>query len=156
MGQITFQKEPFDDFIVDALPLLVKHWREIATYQDIPLAIDEDRYRSMEKTGNLVIYTARDDGKLIAYSAFFIGQNGHYSTSGPQAVQDVIYLSPEYRGGRLGLTFIKNCDSALTDAGIQVVSQHEKIAHPALGRILGHLGYKPVERIWVKRLDGKG
>jgi len=157
MGQITFQKEAFNAVIDEAMPMLLSHWREIASYQDIPLAVDRDGYQALDDAGKLLIFTARLDGVLIAYAAFIVGLNAHYSTSGLQAKQDVIYLSPDHRGGRIGLTFIKNCDAALADAGVQVVYQHEKVAHPALGRVLEHLGYENVERIWAKRLDqGKG
>jgi len=136
--------------------MLVSHWKEIARYQDIPLAVDHDAYAALDRAGKFHVYTARLDGKLIAYAAFIIGPNAHYCTSGPQAKQDVLYLTPEHRGGRIGLTFIRSCDAALADAGVQVVYQHEKVSHPALGRVLEHEGYENVERLWAKRLDGKG
>lgn len=155
MGQILYAKERFADVIDEAMPLLLEHWREIAAYQDIPLAIDRDEYQRIEDNGNLVIFTARLDGTLIGYSAFTVSINSHYSTSGLWAKGDVVYLDPVYRGSRIGLTFIKYCDDQLAELGIKAVIQHEKIAHPALGRVLQHLGYDNIERIWARRLGGK-
>jgi hypothetical protein len=76
----------------------------------------------------------------------------HYSTS-LQAKEDVLWLAPEYRRGRIGWKFIEYCDEQLRNEGIQVVHRHEKIAHPALGRLLQKIGYTPMDTIWTKRLD---
>jgi hypothetical protein len=158
MGQISFSRARFVDVIDEAMPLLLQHWRELAPYQDRPLAVDRDSYAALEAAGKFVAFVARDDaGNLIGYAAFIVSTNLHYSTSGTQANQDVLYLSPAFRGmGRLGLSFITYCDEQLRDDGVQVVCHHEKVAHPALGKLLAHLNYENIERIWARRLDLPG
>jgi len=156
MGQIAFAKERFADVIDEAMPLLYRHWQELARYPDIELAVDYDSYRAIEAAGKLAVYTARDAGMLVGYAAFIVGANSHYCTSGPQAKQDVVYIAQEHRGGRVGLNFLRFCDDQLQADGVVVVYQHEKVSHPALGRVLAHIGYENVERIWARRLDGKG
>lgn len=159
MSQVAFRKERFIDVIAEAKPLLMAHWQEIARYKDIPLAVDEASYQALDEAGKLRVYTARNAaGKLVGYAAFIVGQNLHYCTSGPQAKQDVLFVHPDYRGtGRVGLLLIDCIDQALAAEGVQVVYHHEKVSHPALGRVLRHLEYENVERIWAKRLDqGKG
>jgi GNAT superfamily N-acetyltransferase len=149
---ITFQRETIEQFYQEALPLLHDHWREIARYQDIPLNVDLDRYRDAEENGSLRIYTVRLASRLVGYSVFFLATAPHYRTS-LQAVQDVLYVDPEHRGGRIGLRLVRFSDLMLRNAeNVQVVYHHVKLAHPALGRLLEHVGYEAVETVYGRRL----
>lgn len=150
-----FQQELFVDCYHEAAPLLEAHWREIAHYQDIMLEPDEHRYIDLEISGKLRIYTARVAGELVGYAAFFVAPNMHYKSS-VQAVQDVIFLAPRHRNSRIGLKLLSFSEDRLRAEGVQAVHHHVKTAHPALGRILGRMGYKPVDVIYSKRLDRKG
>lgn len=133
--------------------VLLRHWAEITHYRDIPLNIDWERYELAEQLGKLRSYTARVDGQLIGYIAFFVDHNVRYRDS-LQAVQDVLYLLPEYRcRPRVGLRLIAFCDLELASEGVQVARHHQKIAHPALGRLLEISGYEREEVLWAKRLD---
>jgi GNAT superfamily N-acetyltransferase len=135
-------------------PLCHRHKDEIAHYADIPLNIDKGAYEKAEAAGILKVYTARSvpDFALIGYAIYFIGPNMHYRDS-IQARQDVVYLAPEWRKGRLGMRLIAYADDRLRDWGVQVCHHHQKLAHPAIGKVLEHLGYEAVEQIWSKRLD---
>jgi GNAT superfamily N-acetyltransferase len=150
--RVTFAQERFIDCYQEAMPLLQQHYESIAHYKDIPLCVDHLRYHNVENAGGLKVYTVRVDGALIGYCAFFVQQHLHYGTS-KQAMQDVIYIDPAYRKGRLGLRLIKFCEEQLREEGVQVIMQHAKIAHPALGVILERNGYEAMDTIYVKRLD---
>lgn len=152
MSALTIARETFDDAYIDAEPLLAKHWREIAHFQDIPLEPDVTRYQQAEIYDLLRIYTARIGGKLVGYAVFFIGPNAHYKSS-KQAVQDVVYVDPAHRNSTIGLRLLKHCEGALRAEGVQAVYHHVKASHPALGTILGRMGYVPVDVIYTKRLD---
>lgn len=133
--------------------VLLRHWSELTHYPDIPLDVDWNRYELAEKLGKLRAFTARVGDRLVGYVAFFVDYNGHYRSS-LQAVQDVLYLLPEYRARpRVGLRLIAFADHELAREGVQVAYQHQKLAHPALGRLLQISGYEPMETLWVKRLD---
>jgi hypothetical protein len=158
--RIAFQRETFDAFYLEALPLLQLHKDEISAYADIPLDVDIDRYREMEMLDGLRIFTARipleerglsNGGELVGYAAFMVGPNAHYKSS-LQAVQDVIYVSQEHRGGRAGIGLIRFSEAALAKEGVQVVYHHVKLKHPMLGKILAKEGYEPVEQIFAKRI----
>lgn len=98
------------------------------------------------------MYTAREvDGSLIGYCVYFVKHAPHYAAS-IQAAQDVLYVARSHRGGT-GYRFIAWCDEQLAAEGVQVVYQHAKVAHPALGRILERQGYEAVDVIYAKRLD---
>lgn len=146
------QRERFAAVIDEALPLLQRHWQEVTHYSDIPLDIDRPGYERIDQAGLLRIYTARDDGKLVGYAAYVVGKNSHYRAS-LQARQDVIYVASNLRGAWIGSKLVKYADAMLAHEGVQVVYQHVKLAHPALGRILERAGYEPIETIYGRRLD---
>lgn len=134
--------------------LLERHWAEISHYPDIPVSVNWDFYEMADEMGKLRIFTVRIDGELVGYAVFMTNFNPHYMSSF-QGVQDVLWLAPEHRRGLLGYRLIKYAEETLT-AECQVLYHHQKIAHPALGRLLKMMGYEPVEVIWTKRLDKAG
>lgn len=151
---VSFQPELIAGLWPEADPLFERHKDEIAHYQDIALSVDKATYEKQEAAGILKVYTARSlpDFSLIGYAIYFVGPNLHYRDS-IQARQDVVYLAPEWRKGRVGLRLIHYADERLRDWGVAVCYHHQKIAHPAIGRLLQYEGYECVEKIWAKRLD---
>lgn len=145
---ITVQRQVIADILEEAKPLLATHWREIAQYQDIPLNPDWEFYRT---SSALRCFTVRAAGQLAGYAVFGVGQNKHYMSS-LQAVQDLIYVNPADRGG-IGRQLVRTSEQELKAEGVQVVYQHQKLAHPALGELLRSEGYEAIEVIWAKRLD---
>ena len=150
---ISMQPETMETFWDDGLPLFEKHWREIAHYQDILLEPDADGYRRVEAAGMLRIYTVRKvpSWELIGYELVFVRPNMHYRSS-LMASQDVLFLAPEHRKGRLGMKLIDYADSMLRREGVQVVAQHVKAAHN-FGPLLERLGYELQDLIYTRRLD---
>jgi hypothetical protein len=134
----------------EALPLLNAHWREITHYADIPLDPDIETYNKMEAIGALRCFTARDQGRLVGYAVFFIRHNLHYRSS-LQAMQDVLFVLPEYRG-MLGIKLIRESERLLTSAGAQVLYHHVKRTNK-VGELLVRMGYELIDEIYGKRLD---
>lgn len=149
----TVAIESIDQFWPDARPLLQAHWMEIAQYQDIPLVVDVERYRQAERDGTLLILSVRDDQRrLVGYCLFFVMPHPHYKTS-VHAFEDVIYIDPSVRGFMLARQLLKESHRILRERGVQVVTHHVKLAHPALGRLLSRDGYTAAETLYTKRLD---
>jgi len=148
----TYQREYFEGAYADALPVLRKHWAEITTNLDIALNVNEEAYRHSEANDLLRIYTARDGMVMVGYVALFVHRNLHYQQS-LCATQDVFYVDPNHRGKMLGLRLIKFVEEQLKNEGVQVINQHVKIKHPALGYLLERSGYTAVEKIYQRRLD---
>lgn len=146
----ALDRETFEQFYRDALPLLERHRQEIAHF-DFPLDVDTQMYRTAEQNGGLRIYTTRINGRLIGYAVFFVRTNPHYRSS-LQAVEDVLFIVPEERKGRLGLELVQYAEEQLKGEGVQAVYHHCKLAHPQLARLLEHEGYSEIERIFVKRV----
>jgi len=146
---MQYQRETVRDTYEEAKPLLVEHYLEIAHYQDIPLEPDYASYASLEDAGITRVYTARNEGELIGYAVFFVRKNIHYSSS-LQAIQDIIYIHPKYRGQ--GGRFIVWCDAQLKAEGVQVVYHHVKASHN-WGPLLERIGYQLIDHIYGRRLD---
>ena len=162
VGAVTIAEESFATAWPDIQDLLRQHWHEIATYHDIPLSVNEAAYRKASDAGTLCIVTLRqhgaliaDDGRMIGYAVFFVVQHPHYDTT-TMALQDVVYLDPEFRRGLLAMKLIAFSEVALKARGCVLVHQHAKVAHPALGLLLQRRGYRHVENLYVKRLDDEG
>jgi GNAT superfamily N-acetyltransferase len=148
---ITFQQERLNDVRAEITPLLDKHYKEIALHQDaIPLAPDWARYASLEELGVLAIYTAREDGRLIGYSVFFVTPHIHYETT-LVASNDLLFVDPEYRGGSTGLKLIRFSEQALKERGVKKVTWHCKFSN-GLQHLLNRLGYADEEVIVGKIL----
>lgn len=137
-------------------PLLEKHWREIANYQSvIPLAVNWDVYRQADAGGKLAVLVAREGDIMIGYSVFMLVRGAHYRSS-LFAMNDVIYVLPEYRHGRTGLALIKESEKLLRAKGCVKISWHVKERNAdgttnPLGAILRKLGYD-VEEICMGKL----
>ena len=148
---MNYAREMLADVRDEIGPLLEAHWREIAHYQDILLDPDWEFYEAIDACGRLRIFTARDEGRLVGYGVFFVGPNRHYKDS-TQAVQDILFVHPDYRGRTVGARLIKFCDEQCRAENIQVIYHHIKAAHD-FGPLLIHCGYELVDLIYAKRLD---
>ncbi len=147
-----YNVETLDVFLADALPMLAKHWYEIAHYSDIPLDPDFDAYRKIEANGQLRIFTVRIGGVLHGYAVFVVAANAHYRTS-LQATQDVLYIDPGYRKGTFGMRLLWYSENRLREEGVEVVYHHVKVKHPVLGVLLQRMGYEVVDAIYARRIN---
>lgn len=153
---MNFARERAHELWGEIMPLLRRHWEEIAHYQDIKLEPDVQAYCAAEDANMLRCYTARDarvpyTNELVGYSIYFVRPNIHYSSS-KQAVQDVLYLAPEYRGAKVGSGLIGYADEQLKAEGVQAVYHHVKLKQD-FGPLLEHMGYELVDKVYGKRLD---
>ncbi len=146
----TFGIESFAEVREEIKPLLAAHWKEVAHYPDIELDVDWTRYAMLADAGLLRIFTVRsEDRKLVGYAIFMVQTNMHYKQS-LQALQDVLFISPEHRG--FGKKFIEWCDHCLRSEGVQAVYHHVKKEHN-FGPMLERIGYELVDLIYGRRLD---
>lgn len=151
--KMNFAIEKYNDVIGDIVPLFELHWKEIATYQDIPLEPDYGFYAKMSKEERLVCYTARNsEGQLIGYSIFFLRKGHPHYKSHSWASNDIVWLHPDYRGFGVGKRFVAFWDEDLRARGFDVVKVDVKLEHPALGFLLEGCDYRPTERSYEKRL----
>lgn len=146
---VTLAREILFEVVEDVQPLLQAHYEELCLSKD-RMALDPmwERYAQLEATDRdaLQIYTARDEGALIGYAAFFVTAHLHYRAFIP-AINDVLFISPVARGST-GLRFIRYCEQELARFAQKIVwrvksgtPMHLLLQHPKLGYALDELAY---------------
>ena len=154
VGTAVIAQEPLTDALwSELMPLLTRHYHEIATYRDIPLDPDRERYEVIQRAGGLRVFTARADGILVGYICFVVSRNLHYRSS-VVASQDVIWLEQGLRGLAIGRDLMSHAEGVLRAEGVQIVTQHGKFAPGInIGAWLRRQGYVEQDIIYTKRLD---
>lgn len=146
-----FQRESLSAVREEIVPLLERHWEEIAVNKDkIKLNPDWEMYAKLEDAGVLGIYTARRDGKLIGYFVVVAERNIHYKDH-IFAVNDIIYLAPEYRKGMVGFRLIKYAEQDLKSLGVSTLTINTKV-HKPFDPLLERMGFSLKERVYSKYL----
>jgi GNAT superfamily N-acetyltransferase len=147
---IEFAEENAHDLIEEIIPLTEEHWGEIARNKDvIKLNPNYDTYKTLQDLGMLHIVTARDEGRLIGYAITLITPNLHYSDH-LFAVNDILFISKKYRGGRTGYRMFKYMEKCYRERGVSVVHIHSKLAHD-FAKLMDHLGYSEIEKVYELR-----
>jgi len=145
----NFQQEFLATAAEDAKELLKLHWEEIAVNRDkIKLNPHWEAYVDLEDKGQLRIFTARENNKLIGYFVVIIGINLHYKDH-VFAVNDILYLHPSWRKGLTGVKLIKFAEKCLKLEGVSVMSINTK-THRPFDSLMSYLKYDLVERVYQK------
>lgn len=152
---ITYQLESVTSIRLEGKALLWEHYDEVALYRDaIPLDPDWGKYEYMEQESSLVAVGARDDGRLIGYSVFFLNWHIHYKRS-LYAANDVLFLEKAYRTkSSAGIRLIKESEKMLRARGVERILFHVKLDHD-FRKILHRLGYFD-EEVIVGKLIREG
>lgn len=147
---LSFAREAFTEQLMAELgPMLREHLDELS-HAGIPVSIDEGAYLAFEANGTLRVFTVREGGRLVGYAVFIVANSPHHASS-LQAIQDMIYVLPDYRG-YAGARLLHFADGELREDGVQVAF-HVVNAKRDWGALLERMGYEPVERVFMKRLD---
>ena len=145
----VFAQEKLSEIREEAFPLLLRHWGEIALNKDgTPLDPDWRKYKLLEDAGMFHVTTMRIGGELVGYVAFVVTPNLHYRTM-IVAQDDIFYLAPEHRKGRLGLDLLAAAHGAVIAAGANKIVHHHK-HHMDLGPVFRRLGFDFIEHTYAK------
>lgn len=148
---ITYQQESLVTVKADIIPLLEKHWEEVALNKEkIKLNPDWDAYANLEDAGVLKIFTSRDDRKLVGYFVVFVKSHIHYKDH-LFCYNDVIFVDEEYRKGFTSPRLIKFAEKCLKADGVEVMIVNTK-RHKPFDSLLVWLGYKHIENLYSKVL----
>lgn len=149
--KVTYQVERVAEVIEEIKPLLEAHWGEIALYRDrFPLRPDYGKYLHLDSVGMALVATVRAGGVLIGYAVYFIMPHLHYQDC-RIAMNDILYIKPEHRRGRVGIRLLGFAEDRLRQAGVDRILQHVKTQHD-FGRLLERIGYEETERTFEKLL----
>ena len=141
----------YDEFKVLADPLFEEHYEEIARNKQImKLKPDEETYRKMESAQQIFILSARQDDVLIGYSVNFVTNHLHYADL-RIAQNDLLFISKEHRGGRIGLKLIRETENHATSLGCKLMLWHCK-ENTTLSALLPRIKYGVQDIIYSKEL----
>lgn len=124
----TFARELLCEVVQEAQPLLDLHYRELCLHRDV-IKLDPmwREYALLEQLERFVVFTAREEGQLVGYNAFFLNRHLHYGGF-TVAQNDVLFLHPQARRGTTALRFIDWCEQKLWDAAADKLTYHIKFA----------------------------
>jgi hypothetical protein len=157
---LAFAVEPFVDVWSEARPLTRPHWDEIAKNKELlKLNPDLQKYELLERSGNLLLVTARGDGKLVGYFLWIIAPHPHYRHV-LTAEEDLHFLSPEYRSGGIhgegcgyGYRLLQAARDAAIEAGARLLTMREKVGHEHPS-IMSGLGFSPTDIVYTQAVKG--
>ncbi len=146
---LNLEEENLSDCLDELKPLLAKHYLEVAAYQDkIALDPDYDRYLQMEKMDLTRTFVLRADGAVVGYWVFFLTPHPHYKQD-RYAVNDIVYVEPEYRTPGITPRCFQAVEDALVASGASVITYHMKTYKP-FERMLSSMGYDHLEALYGK------
>ena len=115
-----------DEMLAEAQTLFDEHYEEIARNKQVMvLKPDEETYRKSEEMGTIFILSARQNDVLIGYSVNFVSNHLHYADL-KLAQNDLLFISKEHRGGRVGLRLIKDTENHARSLGCKLMLWHCK------------------------------
>jgi hypothetical protein len=151
---IKYQQEFVSQVEEEIKPLIAAHWEEVEVYQnEIKLNPCWESYYGLELQGNLKVFTARSEERLVGYFVAVVSPNIHHKTH-LFALCDIVYLHKDYRKGLTGVKLIKFAEGCLRLDGVSVLVISSKVQSP-LRRILTWLKFKPSECSYSKYLGDK-
>lgn len=150
---ITFGRETYEYFVTDEFKAFLPiHYNELAVHQDaIPLDPDWTRYEAMNKAGILHIFAARtEDNQLIGYIIGTLSTGLHYKSTNTY-INDIYYLSQEYRNSGIGIRMFKAFEKHLESLNVHRVVMLTKM-HSDKGKLFEYLGYGKTDEVYDKML----
>lgn len=147
---LSIRWETLDKLIGDGLEdLAMAHWEETEIDKnEVPLALDFERAKVFEKTGEHRTAAVRLNGRLVGYGAWTV-TTATFHRSTLHAFCIAIYVEPECRGfGSLAL--IRWCERELTALGVKKIYIASKT--PRQCDLFKKLGYVVSETMHSKLL----
>ena len=141
---LTLQSEPLFMVLDEVQPLLEQHYEELCRDKDrVLLAPMWEKYAALEAAGCFVVYTARDEGELIGYAAFFIQPSLHHADL-TVVLNDLVFIHPDHRGsaGPRMIKFAEKQIAELKHAGTALQIVWSAKPGTLLESLLPKLGYQ--------------
>jgi hypothetical protein len=128
--------------------LLTAYWQELSPLTGHRLDIDWARLLKHEADGVYRIWTARVNGTLAGFAAFYV-QTHVYHRSVLAAVDGGHFLAPPFRDkGRIGWRMWSSAKAALIEEGVSFIMAHDNAKRPLMPFFLA-LGFEPLSTMWI-------
>ena len=128
--------------------LITGYWEELSPIPHMKLDIDWQRLLDQERAGIYRIWTARVNGTLAGFVAFYVQTHSHYRTA-LVAIDGGHYLDPAFRDkGMVGWRMWRSAKAALIEEGVSFVMTHDNAKRPLMPFFLA-LGFEPLSTMWI-------
>jgi len=146
---ITAQIEEMGPFIQEVMPMLHQHWEELALNKDkVPLDPQYEVYMAREASGQSMVVTLREAGRLVGYFVGFVAPGLHYKTC-LTLTMDIFWTHPDIRGGLAGVKLFRAVEKEAKRRGVQRIFYGSKL-HKDASRLFEFLKMEPVEVYYSK------
>ena len=138
---IVYAEEQFSECVEECKIHAETHWHEVACDQiEVPLEMDYERYYHLESIGSLKCITARNNGILVGYCWMIVSTHLHNKNT-LFAFEDIYFLAPECRNGRVGLRLFQYVESVMKSLGVVKIVMTTKtlVDHSRLFKYLGYI-----------------
>lgn len=148
---VTYAVEDWFAIKAEVLPLLHRHWVEVALDREsIPLVVDFDLYDAIATAGILHVVIARKDGELIGYFWALVKNHMHYAST-LFGFTDILFIDKPHRKGRVGQNLIKAAEESLKARGVTKIFIATK-TKLNLGPLFTRMGYGVHEVVYSKMI----
>jgi len=141
---------PFHEAAGEIAQNLETHYDDVAVKDEYGRPnLDWENYLAQSEMGSCKAVTARDGGRLVAYSVFCMGVNMNHKTV-IEAANTGIWVHPDYRG-KITLELVRNSDEFLKAAGVMETTYI--LMDERIGALLKRAKYKPRHTVWSNQYD---
>lgn len=150
----SFARIPIATSIKELQCLAEREYEEVGQKDLARLNIDWTRYCELDAAGKLATFVAKREQVIVGYAVFIVQTHIHYQDA-LVAANSAVYAAPEVRAGRVVLKLLRYAELGLQAQGVQKIYYHVKRSKD-FGRLLDHLGYEDVERLYAKVVRSGG
>lgn len=151
---LVFAVEPLEKCWNEWLEMATLQWEETEGYRhNQTMAPIFERYNQYNKVGWFLMFTARDEGRLVGSCGVYLVPSMH--TQALIATEDTWYMRKEYRKGRNAINFYKFGEAEIVKRGAVEFSVSSKMidGKPTTGRLLEYLDFSVIGIQYSKRLN---
>ena len=150
---MIYSQESLRDAWDEFYALSQNHWHETEMYRNgQELNPDKEKYLHYNDIGYHVLYTARDGDKMIGNCGMYITESMHTQTK--MAMEDTIFLLPEYRKGGIAYHFMKFIENdLLNNKKVVEIIQSTKLNKHNASRLLEKMGFQFFAKMYIKQYE---
>lgn len=149
---LVFSVENLLDVKDEIEPLIRDNWQEMSFDETVELEPDWDVYALLINANQFLFISAREEGKLVGYSAYTIMPRMLHHKQMSAADSDVFFLLPSHRKGMAAIRMLKYAEDVLREIGVDAVFSHVKAGDRDVGGVLERIGFILIEREYFKWL----
>lgn len=154
-GATVIGIERISDMVDEIAVLHEEHYKETEKlYLDPDFLPDYERYKRLEEEKQFVVFTVRENWKMIGYLQYYVFRDMH-TASVLTAREDAYFITKQHRGRGLASPLLQYAEECLYQLGCRYVGMTSKgpVGGPEIGPFLENRDYRPVAMFYMKDLE---